>query len=308
MVKKILIPIDGSEASEVALDYAIERAKMSGSELLILNVIRTSLRDAVRYELSSKDDLGGQSLKDKYLGEQKEQRDILVNNAIKKAEEKGVKSEGILKVGRPDKEIMNLAIERDDVELVVMGAYGKNFLERQLIGSKTEGVLRGLPAMGKPLVIVPQSTQEITGKWILVPMDGSEPADMGLDYAIERAKISDSEILIFNTIRSNMPTSYHGVSVKKEMLAEQETRAKRVISRGVNYAKGKGVGAIGLVRRGEPDKEVIGLAKELDDIGLIVMGAYGKNFLERQLVGSKTERVLRAIPEIQKPLVVVCEC
>lgn len=308
MVNKILIPTDGSAPSEVALDYAIERAKMSDSELLIMNVIRTSLVDAVRYELSSKDNVGGQHLKDKYLSEEKDRRENILDKAIKKAEEHGVKAEGIVKIGAPDKEIMALTIDRDDIELVVMGAYGRNYLERQLVGSKTEGVLRGLPAIGRPLVIVPVSSTEITGNWILVPMDGSEPSDKALDYAIERAKMSDKELLIFNTIRSDMPTSYHGVSAKRGMLKEQEASAKRIIDRGVNYAKGKGVSATGLIRRGDPDKEVIGLAKELDDISLIIMGAYGKNFLERQLVGSKTEKVLRAVPAIEKPLVVVCDC
>jgi nucleotide-binding universal stress UspA family protein len=306
MVGKILVATDGSEASDNALEYAIERAQMSNSELLILKVIRTSLRDAVIYEIKAKDHTSGH-LKDKYMHEQGESANKILEDGIKKAEEKGVKAEGLIRVGLPDREIISLAKERNDVELIVMGAYGKNFLERQLVGSKTEGVLRGLPKAGKPLVVVPLSTKGVkTGGWILAPTDGSEPSDKALEYAIERAKMSNGNLLVLNVIKSVAPTSYHGVSVKGKVLEEQEQVAKRTTARSVNSARTKGIDAEGLVRRGEPDKEIISLAKELDDIELIVMGAYGKGFLERQFVGSKTETVLRAIPEIEKPLVVVC--
>jgi nucleotide-binding universal stress UspA family protein len=305
MVKKILVPTDGSEASDNALEYAIERAKMSNSELLILNVIRTGIVKTLLYEIQSKNEYG-HDLRKKLEDELEGRAKKIVNQAIERAKGQGIDAEGVVRRGLPDKEIITLAKERDDVELIVMGAYGRDFLERQMVGSRTEGVLRALPGIKKPLVIVPKSAEDIKtgGGWILVPTDGSEASDQALEYAIKRAKMSNSNILVLYVITTGTPTSFFGVSIKKKLLAEQDEGAKRIAARSVNRAKTQGVNAEGLVRRGMPDREIIALAKELEDVELIVMGAYGKNFLERQLVGSKTEAVLRAIPEIDKPLVV----
>ncbi|MEE8403053.1 MAG: universal stress protein [Candidatus Hydrothermarchaeaceae archaeon] len=144
---------------------------------------------------------------------------------------------------------------------------------------------------------------------ILVPTDGSEPSDNAVEYAVKLAKLYEGELLILNVVSTSIPTAYHGVSIKEELIEEMEEEGKRIVGRSVNNAKSQDVNAEGLVRHGLPDKEIIALAKERDDIELVVMGAYGKNFIERQLVGSKTERVLRGITELDVPLVIIpCPC
>ncbi len=140
---------------------------------------------------------------------------------------------------------------------------------------------------------------------ILVPTDGSPASDNALTYAVKLAKMYDSELIVLNVINFSIATVFHGVSIKQKLKEELEERAKRIVGRSVNNARSMGVNAEGEVRQGSPDKEIIALTKERSDILLIVMGAYGKNFLERQLVGSKTEGVLRRLPGLKVPLVVV---
>lgn len=294
MGAKILVPTDGSDASNNAIDYAAKLAKMYEGELLILNVVRTDVVTTPRQ-------MDRDSTKKKIMEEREEAAKNIVGWSVNNAERLGVKAEGIIRYGLPDKEIVTLVVERDDIDLIVMGAYGKNFLERQIVGSKTEGVLRKMPELDVPLVVVPKLAEDIKagGGWILVPTDGSKPSDNALEYAAEVAKLYEGELLIMNVIRKGIR---EGIASLKE---DREEKSKEIIDKSVTLAKEKGVHAEGIMKHGFVDREIVDFAKERDDIVLLVMGAYGKNFLERQLVGSKTEAVLRAIPKIEKPLVIV---
>lgn len=151
MGAKILVPIDGSDASKNALDYACKIAKLFGDELLILNVVRTGQTTSYH----------GTSIKVKLEEELAEAAEHLVGKSLNRAERLGVKAESIIKHGLPDKEIVKIIKERDDLEMVIMGAYGKNFLERQIVGSNTEGVIRSMPELDVPILIVPHSCRGV---------------------------------------------------------------------------------------------------------------------------------------------------
>ncbi len=153
MVGKILVPIDGSPASDTALEYAAKLAQMYEAELLIMRVLRMGLTS-----------YHGVSIKEELTEELTEEAEHLVGKRILRVEKLGAKAEGVIKEGQVDIEIVNLARDRDDVIMIVMGAYGKNFVERQIIGSKTEGVLRKMPELDIPLLIIPHSCRDGTCK------------------------------------------------------------------------------------------------------------------------------------------------
>jgi nucleotide-binding universal stress UspA family protein len=143
------------------------------------------------------------------------------------------------------------------------------------------------------------------GVKILVPTDGSPASDNALEYAAKLAKMYGAELSILTVVRTGVTTSYHGVSIKEKLEKELTEKAERLVGLRVNKAGKLGVKAEGVIRRGLPDKEIVTLAKESDDIIMVVMGAYGKNFVERQIIGSKTEGVLRKMPELDVPLLIV---
>ncbi|MEE8401473.1 MAG: universal stress protein [Candidatus Hydrothermarchaeaceae archaeon] len=144
---------------------------------------------------------------------------------------------------------------------------------------------------------------------ILVPTDGSRPSDNALEYAAKLAKMYKTELLALNVVRTGLITTHHWVSIKEKLEEELEKEAKEIVGRSVGRAESLGVTIEGIVRHGFPDEEIIALVKERDDIDIIVMGAYGKDFVERRLVGSQTEKVLRGITELDVPLLVVpCPC
>jgi len=140
---------------------------------------------------------------------------------------------------------------------------------------------------------------------ILVPTDGSRASMHAVEYSAGLAKAQDAELIILNVISTNIAKSYHGVSAKDKIDEELEKQAKRIVDKGIGKAKKAGVKARGLIKKGLPDKEIIKCAGKDPEIIMVVMGAFGKNFLERKIIGSKTERVVRDIAKMEIPLVVV---
>ncbi len=140
---------------------------------------------------------------------------------------------------------------------------------------------------------------------ILVPTDGSMASNKAIEYSAGLAKKYEADLIILNVISTNIATAYHGVSAKEQIDDELKKQANRLVNKGISRAKKMGATAEGMIKHGLPDKVILKLAKEHDDVIMVVMGAFGKNFLERRIVGSKTERVVRGITKLKVPLVSV---
>jgi len=133
MYKKILLPTDGSEYANKAAEHAIWIAKESGAEIVALTVMETSTFIGLPV-----DDL---IIRIKEIFEEEASNSL---DKIKKlVEESGHDIKLTLKTdeGSPADSILN-TIEEEGVDLVVMGTSGKHGLDRFLLGSVTEKVVR----------------------------------------------------------------------------------------------------------------------------------------------------------------------
>ncbi|HII00289.1 TPA: universal stress protein [Methanosarcinaceae archaeon] len=130
--KKILIATDGSGGAKKAADAGIEIANMSGAKVHTAYVIDTSTYSSV-----PKDPRWEEAMYTQFreLGEE------ATSYVEEKAKEAGVEVEAVLLEGHPAEEIINFA-ERNEVDLVVLGSLGKSGIERFLIGSVSEKVIR----------------------------------------------------------------------------------------------------------------------------------------------------------------------
>jgi nucleotide-binding universal stress UspA family protein len=131
MYDRILVPTDGSHGATVALDHAIELAVEHGATLHSLYVVSPSRVDG----LSRLDDaIEGLTT----YGED------LVADATRRAGKRDVDCETAIERGMPHEEILEYAAEAD-VDLIVMGTHGRTGLERYLLGSVTERIVRASP-------------------------------------------------------------------------------------------------------------------------------------------------------------------
>jgi nucleotide-binding universal stress UspA family protein len=130
-MRKILCPVDFSEASRKALNAAMELADAFSAKLNIVHISPDYLIRKVRVE---------------------EERERAAKALRESAENRlddflrgfGLKEKGKVEEGEPGAGIASFA-EREDADLIVMGARGLGFIQGMLIGSVTDAVLKSSP-------------------------------------------------------------------------------------------------------------------------------------------------------------------
>ena len=137
MIKKILVPIDGSETARKALKYAVDMAKQTGSPIILLSVIDKSPFYGAQTIPSVATPTHLQENLEDYLSQIAE---TYVEEAEGLCRINGVKSQKIIKTGHPV-EVIIKAAEKSKVDLIVMGSHGKSALGAALLGSVTSGVM-----------------------------------------------------------------------------------------------------------------------------------------------------------------------
>ena len=128
---------------------------------------------------------------------------------------------------------------------------------------------------------------------IVVPTDGSEGMARVLEHAADLARVHDAGldfVYVVNTAAfANLPmeTSWEGV---RESLREEGEAALEGAERAVS-----GVPNERHVLEGSPAREIVAYA-ERSGADLVVMGTHGRGGINRILVGSVAERVVRTAP------------
>ena len=133
--RKIMLATDGSESVRKAVDSAIEIAKSSNAKLYAVHVI--ALGD---YYSSMPLSIDAEWIKamEEHLRIQGKEATDYVENAGRAA---NVEVEPVILEGNPANEIVDFA-EKNDIDLIVMGTQGKTGIQRFLIGSVAENVVR----------------------------------------------------------------------------------------------------------------------------------------------------------------------
>ncbi|QKQ98136.1 universal stress protein [Candidatus Nanohaloarchaea archaeon] len=128
MYDSIVLPTDGSEGTENAVNHALGLAEKFDAELHVINVVDVrNFYDGVNWE--------------EVLENVELQGEVIVGDVVDRAEEKGLDVTENVTRGIPHQEI-NDYVEEKDADLIVMGTHGREGVERLLLGSVTEKVLR----------------------------------------------------------------------------------------------------------------------------------------------------------------------
>lgn len=131
MYDRILVPTDGSPETERAVEHAAELAASHGATLHAIYVINSASFAGLPMETS------WEGISDMLHDEG---NDAL--QAVRRiADEHGVAVTANLVEGSPSSQIVRYA-EREDCDLVVMGTHGRGGIDRLLLGSVAEHVVR----------------------------------------------------------------------------------------------------------------------------------------------------------------------
>ncbi len=144
MYKKILVPLDGSELAEKVLPHAVALAKGSKAEVTLLTVVQLSIGfTAAKLEAipeaaaERKAALRAEAIT--YL--EKIQRDL---------KEQGLPARTVALDGDVATQIIAYA-EREDFDLVAMATHGRSGIDRFVMGSIAEKVVRHTT---KPVLLI----------------------------------------------------------------------------------------------------------------------------------------------------------
>jgi len=277
--QRILCPIDFSDLSNLALKYAAIGAREFKAALSILHA---DTFDMPRYFSHNEDNV---LLRQRHQAKQavrKTIREHAGNILGSLADQLPLTFEVV--EGHPIDAIMNVA-ENGQTDLIVLGTHGYSGLQRFLMGSVTENVVRNTKV---PIFTVRQKTHDFIDSYnvnalprikrILCPCNLTATAAPALRLATSIARRFLSELTVLNCIDAEPGT----VDTKKLNAWIADTID--------DYADLKPE-----VCTGNPSEQIITHART-QHIDLIILGANHKPFMENTVMGKTTEMVLRQAP------------
>ena len=288
MYSKMLIPLDGSKTAEKVLPYARYLAgkfKVPVELLAVIDIAEMATHisaEKVRHLDTMIED--GVRASTTYLrGIATTFRDAKVTCTVEK--------------GRAEDTIIEKS-EADAGMLITMATHGRSGLNRFLLGSVAEKVLRG---SANPLLLI-RATEEAKGEGeeklasIVVPLDGSELAESVLPMVATMAKKLDLEVVLFRAyhISYNAYAGDDGYMVNyDELIASVRDEANDYLEKKVAEVKKLGVAKVSAAtKEGFAGDEIIALGRKTPD-NLIAMCSHGRSGMKRWMLGSVTETVVR---------------
>jgi nucleotide-binding universal stress UspA family protein len=283
-LERILCPLDFSEFSARAFEYALSLARRYKSKLLIEHVLHLPFSAYPSYVNAEAIDKVSQGLA--ALA-----RDQLKDFLGKRTSE-GTEIESFVEEGDVTDTILAFA-QTQSVDLIVMGTHGRHGLDHILLGSVTEKVLRKaccpVLAVRKPaneFVAPGDSVEPVHLRKILFGVDFSTYAERALLYALSLAEEYKAELTLLH-VMEDFPL-HKDLTVVTAEVVQQLERLLPSSARNCALLKPR-------LRVGKPYEEIIRSAREADT-DLIILGVRGRNALDLAIFGSTTHRVIQKGP------------
>lgn len=279
-LKSILCPIDFSEFSVKAYDYAQSLAWHYQAELLVQHVVYSY----PAFYIDDSYKATGRKLRTDAL-----QR---LKDFAKRQTRTKVRPKCILQDGIPSDQILSLA-ETQAVDLIVMGTHGLSGVDRLMLGSVTEKVLRKARC---PVLVVRKPAHDFVSpeekgdpiniKRIVLCMDFSKHAQRAWNHAFSIAKQYNAELTLLHVIEH--PSGSTDLQSAMAKATKQLRGAVSPQARKSSLVKF-------LVQIGKPYQQIVEVALEAQT-DLVIMGVRGSNSLNSALFGSTTYRVIQLGP------------
>ncbi len=288
MYSQILIPLDGSKTAEKVLPYARFLASRLNIPVELLGVIDLP---AIAIHLS------GEKTRylDHFVAEEERSSKAYLQEIARTFSGSGAVCS--VAKGKPEDVIIEKGAANKDM-LIAMATHGRSGVKRWLLGSVTEKVLRG---GSNPLLLVraeekAKTEGEAAVSSVIVPLDGSDLAETALPKVAEMAGMLKLKVILFRAYE--LPAgAYYGsedyLPNYEELLAHLREETHDYLKAKVAELKAQSWASVSSVAaEGSGAEEIIKIARETAN-SLVAMCTHGRSGVERWVLGSVTEKVVR---------------
>ena len=279
----IMVPVDFSEPSKTAVNYGLSLALEFEAKLVLAHIARFD--------------------KETYEGAKERLMDLIPPELRER-----LHFETVVKAGDVRGEILGIVREKE-IDLVVMGSHGRGYFERMVLGSVTERMLRQLPV---PVLTVSHLDSErkihapgvVPLKRIVYATDLSDESEPGLKFSMRLARGLDAKLTVVHVI-DPLSAGFLGEQTAgylPEYASNIRALSEEFLDRVVALESDGRVPITTAIGEGTPYIVINEIAGECK-ADLIVINLHGKGRLERALLGSTAERVVRtaAVPVLSLP-------
>ena len=195
-MKKILIATDFSVNASSAVRYGLNLAKVSGAEVILYNSFVT----VPAIGIDGGPGIMNETVTKAGMGTHQDSMNKMIAG-LSEDLVKGVEIDSIISSGDPVYHICEY-VEKNDVDMVIMGTQGESRLEEMLFGSTTVEVMKQCKS---PVLAIPPNTEYKGIEKIVYATDLEEKDIEVIEHLCDFATFFDSEVVIFHVfIEDNM--------------------------------------------------------------------------------------------------------
>ncbi len=280
-IRRILWPTDFSTGAARAFPHAAALASWHEAELHVLNV----KEDGASADEDRSFPIPHDTLQDLLVAEGDPPQHVDLGALTIAQEQREDES--------PPDAIVSYADDRD-IDVIVAGTHGRRGLQRLLIGSVAEEVLR--TASCPVLTVRGDEGRAADGsvRNILVPVDFSEASMEALRHAKELALTYGAQITLLHAVEEVVYPSAYGIEPTNmpgpQVIDRVEQNLAELARTELGYEH-----VVVEANVGYAPSTILDYANG-HDIDLVVIATHGRTGLERMLLGSVAERVVRRSP------------
>ena len=284
-IRRILCPVDFSDASQHALDHAVMIAGWYRARITALHVRHPAF--LVEPPILFTDFGGGAAAT-------LEDAETRLHQWLSPVRAAGLECDVMAVDGNtPAVPIVEVAAQIG-ADLIVLGTHGRSGFQRLLLGSVTERVVRTARC---PVLTVPPPTvvtSRLPFKRVLCGIDFSDPSMAAFRLALSVAKESDSALTLLHVLelpaddRADITLPFDTAAYRTAVREDSTRRMMALITDEVRACCTPDTRVV----HGRPYEQILAAAQEAS-ADLIVLGVHGRNAIDLMLFGSTTNQVIR---------------
>jgi nucleotide-binding universal stress UspA family protein len=283
MIRKILVPLDGSATAEAVLPLVTHLAQSARAEVELITVLTpVAIWDAAASII-------------KWDAEEAAAREYIEEKA-RELQLRGVKAYSTVEFGQAAYAVFDAA-KKGNADFIAMTTHGRSGVTRFVLGSVADKLLH----TAAPLLVVRPGDDDTVHplvpagiRKILVPLDGSELSLAAIPLAEEMARLLSASLVFCHVVTTEW-IAYSGMetpTLYPDVLNDMKAAAKADIEKAAGESKGRGFDVDYFVGIGGPTDEIQRIARE-QGADMIVMSTHGRSGPTRWIMGSVADALVR---------------